>query len=209
MEELCISPLPDNAWSQCSLPIKLGGLGLSSSWLTSMAAFVGSVQSSLPLVRRILRDNEVSVPNFEESRNLFLLSDEDSLTQKKLSNHLHLGQFDDLFAFASTVDRARLRSQCGTHAGAWLHTVPNESLGLKFSNEAFSTLFRLHLGLQVYSCERRCPSCHSAPLDVFGHHALMCGSGGGSYSPPQYSARRNFPPLYFGRSVSTEGGTCW
>ena len=49
-------PLEDPAWSQASLPVRCGGLGIRSAVQLAPSAFLSSAAGSSDLVRRILPD---------------------------------------------------------------------------------------------------------------------------------------------------------
>ena len=74
-------------------------------------------------------------------------------------------------------ERARLASLGLRHAGDWLNTAPLKALGLHLRATEFILVVKYRLGLPVFDTAGPCPAClrHS---DVFGDHALCCGSGG-------------------------------
>ena len=86
--------------------------------------------------------------------------------------------FRELCESSSLFDRARLLSQSGVGAGAWLGMIPSVELGYVFDSREFTTLLRFWLGQAVYDAPRACPGCGVA-MDVFGYHTLPCSHLGG------------------------------
>jgi hypothetical protein len=178
LEKIICLPLSELACKQAVLPVRLGGLGLISAAHTSPSAFIGSVDSTRELTTAILNGegsgDDVSGIDFAKD----LFPRDSTWSQSSLTAKCHQELFEDLFVSSKLPDQARLRSLCGKFASAWLLAVPSFSLGLKMTNDQFQCLLRLRLGLAVYSCQRLCPLCRRAPLDVLEHHSLACGSGG-------------------------------
>ena len=74
-------------------------------------------------------------------------------------------------------DKTRLGSLGLSHAGSWLNVVPSVSLGLHMRPQEFRVSSLYRLGVPLFVEEGPCPAC-SAPSDVFGDHAISCGSSG-------------------------------
>ena len=62
-------------------------------------------------------------------------------------------------------------------AGAWLHALPNEALGLHVAPALFRTMVRLRLRLPVAGEDVACPLCDGT-ADKYGDHARVCPCGG-------------------------------
>jgi hypothetical protein len=178
LEDIISVPLSPSACKQAILPIRLGGLGLTSAADTCFAAFLGCIGKTKDLIALLLEDRGSweDVPGLDYVRSLF--PNVSNWSQKCLTEIVHKERLEDLVENSTTADKARLHSLSAKYASAWLLAIPNVALGLKFTNDQFRCLLRLTLGLPIYPTQRQCPSCRSAPLDVFGHHSLMCASGG-------------------------------
>jgi hypothetical protein len=181
LEEVCKTPVSESSFIQASLPVRLGGLGLTPASQIAPAAFLGSATDAFPLVQDMISDvfrslTPEDIPGYSAAKALFPAAS--SLSQDLLTSTTYEKIFRRLLENSSAPEKARLLSVSSSHAGCWLQALPNENLGLKFSNKEFVALLRLTLGLPVYASSRRCPVCQTAPLDIYGHHSLSCGSGG-------------------------------
>jgi hypothetical protein len=81
--------------------------------------------------------------------------------------------FESLLAAAPPLDRARLLSESGEGAGAWLGVIPSESLGYVLSPREFTVLLKWWCGMDVFGAVSACPGCGAA-MDCRGYHALTC-----------------------------------
>ena len=184
---------------QATLPVRLGGLGLSEASRSSSAAFVGSCNSSRQLSLRLLNDSAF-MPVHEENdwtqhsssfpgevqcrQHLASLLPPTSSVSSSVSSTQHSFQkaLDDALRSSIKVSLVSLREQAGfcavayPHAGAWLRAIPNSSLGLAMSPREFVTSLRLRLGIPVFPAPQhsvRCVCGHE--LDIFGDHTFGCG----------------------------------
>ena len=186
LEKLCQAPINDSAWSQASLPIRDGGLGLLAATSSAVPAFVASCSEAGPHVKQLLADESILVPGVEEAiDSLRALGGTEAITpepapglQHRLTASICTKQRQDLFDSASIRDKARLNSLASDHAGAWLQALPMPTMGLAIPAREFRVLLRHTLGLPIYSAPRPCPTCNGACLDVWGIHSVACGSGG-------------------------------
>ena len=62
------------------------------------------------------------------------------LKQRAVSEAIDKGMFRELCESSSLFDRARLLSQSGVGAGAWLGVIPSGELGYVFDSREFTTL---------------------------------------------------------------------
>ena len=112
----------------------------------------------------------------EEAREADLVG----LTQRQMSLKVdQQGQKQLLEGIGEDGDRerARLASLGLQHAGDWLNTAPLKALGLHLRGAEFTLVVKYRLGLPVFDTAGPCPAC-LRQSDVFGDHALCCGSGG-------------------------------
>ena len=99
-------------------------------------------------------------------------------TQKSLSFRVDSFLHQELLErTTSDRDRARLGSLGLKNAGAWLNAVPNASLGLHLRPQEFRVSILYRLGIPLFMEEGPCPAC-STLSDVYGDHAISCGSSG-------------------------------
>ena len=156
LERLCTGPLTGQAWLQASL---------------STAAYVASLSAVLPrcqcldpcytsawplaatataLLNQSLRPaDHLSVPV------------PPSIRQQPLSQALDRAVVEQLLAPGQGHEafRANLLLQRQPRAGAWLHAVPCEALGLDIAPDLFRVLVKLRLRLPVAVADAACPLC--------------------------------------------------
>ena len=73
---------------------------------------------------------------------------------------------------SDAIIRARLLAVSRKESGAWLHTVPNSSLGLRMDNDTIRVAVGLRLGVAL--CRpHSCQHCGAA-VDQSGLHCLSC-----------------------------------
>ena len=73
---------------------------------------------------------------------------------------------------SDAITRARLLAVSRKESGAWLHAIPNSSLGLRMNNEMIRVAVGLRLGVPLCS-PHLCQHCGAA-VDHFGLHGLSC-----------------------------------
>jgi len=175
--------LPDDSWRQASLPFRLGGLGLRSSYHSASAAFIGSCNSIRLLASQLLSQDFDDITFPAEDQAVALFSECSSATidpcakqcdlQAVLDHHF----YDDLLASANIRDQARLTAlshSSGTCSG-WLKAIPQSSLGLAINGPEFVVGLRLWLGIPLFPIPPLCVCL--APIDCFGDHLLECSHG--------------------------------
>ena len=178
--------VPDRAWTQATLPCRMGGLGLRESRTTQKAAFLGSCNFSKPLCHRLLGGElrERGTPLvWEETARTALLEDDLELNnvdlgkvgQRDLQAIIDAARLQNLHSNSPLRDKARLMACAAPHAAAWLRAIPAPSLGLTMSRHEFVLAARLWLGIPVFSSCIRCP-CRQL-IDPMGDHLLGCGHG--------------------------------
>ena len=102
------------------------------------------------------------------------------LTQRQMGVKVDLHQKQKLMEMVGEEEereRARLLSLSLDHAGDWLNTPPLKALGLHLRPPEFVLALKYRLGLPVFDTAGPCPAC-LRESDVYGDHAMCCGSGG-------------------------------
>ena len=181
------SPVPDLAWSQSSLPIKDGGLGVRRARDQHIPAFLGSSCQSAHLVSFFTECDITDTPEFLRASNDFREQsgsvNTPGFTQEAFQEKLDKATYNAFFSsLPDSREQARLQSLSLPHAGAWLTAVPIKGLDLHLLPAEFQAAVRYRLGLPVFASARRCPACPSGTLDVLGDHAVACGGSGGRIS---------------------------
>ena len=179
MNRITRSFLDDDTFSQVSLPVSKGGLGIALSMDTRVPAFLGSYVQSLPLQNILLDYGCVKYqyphrPEFVDA----LVSFNDKLPQEMkkldlntlstysnpqtvLSNIVQEAKFNQLVESAATLnDKVRLKMVSGQYSGLFLNAVPIANLNQTMSNPTFVKALKLRLGLPIFEKAQSCPKCH-------------------------------------------------
>ena len=179
--------IDSKAWSQCILPIKLGGLGIRDSSKLCFSAFLGTVQDSLYLLPSILPPNIYSHPDsiFDEALSIFKkithISDTSVLkTQKDFDSALCKIFLDKkISSVESDIELARLLALQEPESNAWLNALPSSSLGTLLDDSSFRISVALRLGQPL--CEPHTCTC-GEKVDKYGLHGLSCKKSAGRWA---------------------------
>ena len=85
-----------------------------------------------------------------------------------------------LYQASDAITRACLLTSLLEESGAWLHSVPNSSLGLKMDSEIIRVTVGLHHGVPL--CSRHSYQHCGAAYDRFGLLVLSCHFNTGPYN---------------------------
>ena len=165
--------LDDLRRKQVTLPVRLGGLGITSAHtLAPVACLVvacafneyGKQAVDLPdtwdteefFPRDTLVEVCASLPATAVLPKVWLAEgrlpeevQKEWLTQKWWMNQVHVHSRDELLADVSGRDLVRLQCLSQQSSGAWLQALPSKSLGLEISPAVFRVLLRFWFGLLV------------------------------------------------------------
>ena len=123
--------LPEESWSQTTLPITLSGLGVRQSQDQYKASYVSSVLSSEDLVLKITSESPKNCQVFQDLYSSIAQLDISNLSQKTIQHALDNEKFHDLKEnLACERESALLHSLSVRHAGAWLSAPPIPAFGL-------------------------------------------------------------------------------
>lgn len=176
--------LEGRTWTQASLPIRHGGLGIRQISSISLPAFLSSAHSTLDLSTRILSRSvqNFTPPLLAEAINVWKSSTSADLPHNRSSQR----QWDEplckvvrnnlIDAPISSADRARLLAVAEWESGLWLRAIPSTNLGTLLDNISFRIAVSLRLGAYC-TVPHRCP-CGNV-VDQLGHHGLSCGRSAG------------------------------
>ncbi|XP_047999651.1 uncharacterized protein LOC125236770 [Leguminivora glycinivorella] len=166
-------------WTQASLPVRHGGLGLRRAGDVGLPAFLASAHGVADLVSRILHSHRdsVTIPFVRDA--LAIWSDrfptaslpEVPQVQRAWDDAGARITLSRLFSAASGVDLARLRSVSKVEAGAWLQALPSPHLGTLLDSDSMRVAVAFRLGCDV--CIPHKCICGST-VEANGHHALSC-----------------------------------
>ena len=169
LEECAAFELTLSATKQVQLPLRHGGLGLTSVSNHSFSAFISSLSNAIDVT---------SAPNASHHlKQAFESVTSSPPQQHHLSGKIEDNSFQTLLINSTVCTRARLRAVSASNANAWLRAIPCIHNDLALEPQEMQVLLKWWLGLPVFSAESKCPFCSSA-LDPDCHHALTCRSGG-------------------------------
>ena len=193
-ELLSYHQLSDLARQQATLPIRLGGFGLTSVKCIAACAFLASWVEAIDALPKHFPDFRVdldlllkgfsgsatgaTLKSLIPSNELSEYLPASGKLQKRLSNDLFESMSRD--TVKSTRDAARICSLhgAGPGAGAWVNAVPT-SMCFALDSCVYCLASYLRLGLPVRSLEFLSSCQCEAVLDDSGYHLLTCKVGGG------------------------------
>jgi hypothetical protein len=180
ISKICNVLLSDDQWTQASLPVSAGGLGVGSVTKLASFAFLASAAGTLPLQSLVLRRCKIVNEDITNSANHWKslsVTDELNLSsetkQRLLDSTVANNTYNSLLEAQNNIyHRARLLAAAPPpHSSDWLHVMPITACGLRLPDEAVRAAVGNRLGTfirQVHSC-----SC-GATIDPFGTHAFSC-----------------------------------
>jgi hypothetical protein len=178
--------LCSRSWSQASLPIKLGGLGIRSTGSLALPAFLASVNSTLSLIGGILNvpsTINVSVSCLTDAECAWRAENPNEQMPDEKTNQAAWdackikNTLQSLLNDSANYERARLLAVSEKESGHWLHALPSRNLGSVLDPSALRIAVCLRLGLKI--CEPHACSRCSQPVDSLGRHGLHCPMSAG------------------------------
>lgn len=177
--------LTDEQWTQASLPIRMGGLGIRRVSSLALPAFLASAAGTLPIQSDILGTKSVDPDTaFDSSRSTWLqlagVQDPTVMPGHKQSHwdrpllNEALSTLED--SLQDTYDQARVKASQSPHASDWLYALPIAARGLRLDNETVRVAVGLRLGVAI--CEPHLCAC-GANVSARGAHGLSCSLGFG------------------------------
>jgi hypothetical protein len=184
----------DAQWTQASLPVKAGGLGLRSPQQLALSAFLASVSSTKQLQDLLLARCQIT--SFDLHHESLLIKwtttfqpaspPTGALTHKQQSWDKPSVDSSFLSLLDSQPDdygRARLLAAADAHSGDWLNVVPVSSCGLRLDDEAIRVAVGLRLGANL--CDPHVCPCGTY-VDCRGSHGLSCRRSSGKMARHSY-----------------------
>jgi hypothetical protein len=181
-------------FSLATLPIRLGGLGLSNPRDISHFAYTASIMASYELQQALIPSLSSQLP-FEYDHSIrqyhtfigTVITDETVLPQLKQKTmateffqvkHLQLLSDKYLTEQPTLIQQrfyAILMSFQQPYASAYLFALPNHGFNQVMTPLEFHSHMALRLLLPIYSGEHNCSrrSCYKS-MDSFGYHAICC-----------------------------------
>ena len=179
----------DSSWTQATLPIKYGGLGIRSAVQLAPSAFLASAAASAGLVQCVLppRFKSLPLPYYDSALSFWSEghtnpppSGAAACSQKSWDAPKVSSVSDSLLESApNDSTRARLLAVSTKESGAWLNALPIASLGLRMDDNTV----RVAVGLRLGSTLCRPHACQHCGVEVdhLGSHGLSCRKSEGRH----------------------------
>jgi len=201
--------LTDTAWIQACLPVRFGGLGISSAQNLAASAYLASMHATEVLTSRVLPHHlhalqssfTIEGLNSWRSQLSDLTSAPTALTsQKSWSEPLYRSKFDTLLQGADTEGCARLLAVSSYPSGTWINALPSTALGLRLGNDEARIAVGLRVGAELVH-PHQC-ICGSA-VKTIGYHGLSCrqSKGTGQTIPSHRNQRHHSQSLTICRNT--------
>jgi hypothetical protein len=187
LASICNARLNSDSWSQASLPIRWGGIGVRSTVDLAPSAFLSSLLASSSIIHNLLPPWALLTPDqaLDEATSRWLdlggvtaPAGSDNCSQKAWDDGICASKSARLLNGAGPVDRARLLASVAPGSGSWLHALPCTNLGLHLSNEELRIGVGLRLGAPLVR-PHRCVC--GAEVEQDGRHGLSCRRSAGRH----------------------------
>ena len=180
----------DRAWSQATLPVRFGGLGVRRAVHLAPSAYLSSSTATAELVSAILPKSHLSLPVPSSDVALVKWSVDHNGSPPSSAGAKREKNWDTIKTANSAksmlddatdeVDRARLLAAMEKGSGAWLHAFPISSVGLRMDDCTLRIAVGLRLGTNICA-PHICQLC-GAKVTALGTHGLSCGLSEGRHS---------------------------
>ena len=186
--------LSDSAWTQASLPVRAGGLGVRSTTQLAPSAYLASAAGCAQLVQRILPQRLLNSP-FPAATEALVVWQQghkeptpcapDSSHQKAWDGPVVTAAAEALMREApDELAQARLLASQRRESGEWLYAPPMSAIGLRMDDEVLRVAVGLRLGVTL--CRpHKCHQC-GAEVNHLGLHGLSCRRSQGRH--PRHAA---------------------
>jgi len=173
--------ISDMEWTQASLPIRYGGLGIRKVRSLALPAYLASAASTSDLQTSILSACSCTSDSFHDSYLSLWQSTFGPLAPSPgLSGKQSFWDKPGIMAAQAQVESsisdshqmARFLAARAPHSGDWLLAFPISSCGLRLSDEAVRVAVALRLGCSV-CVAHSCFKCGTL-ADAQGLHGLVC-----------------------------------
>ena len=180
--------LTELAWTQGSLPIRDGGLGVRSVVLLAPSAFLASAAATLTLQSAILgkcvvrSDPDVALTLSRWMEMFYFIPVDETLSTKQRSwDAAAIGHCNAALdrGWSDPANTARLLAARDGLSGDWQRAYPISSCGLRVVNDIIRIAAGLRLGCIL--CKPHKCGC-GAPVDGCGTHGLSCRRSAGRAS---------------------------
>ena len=177
VSQVCNVTLSDKQWSQASLPVRHGGLGIRSVSMLAPSAFLASATGTQRLQTLVLQKCQITMEDISNSSSLSHWASQTSslpvdIRQRSLDSAVTANTLQSLLDSRSDpVEHARLLAAAAVHSGDWLHATPISSCGLRLNDEAIRVAVSVRLGTELCQAHQ---CCCGTKVDTRGLHTFSC-----------------------------------
>ncbi len=168
------------AWSQATLPIRLGGLGVQSAVRTAASAFLASSHASSDLVNAVLPSNHRSSSSLlDEATTSWSQShatpppEGTRACRQKYWNAPRDIAAAEVLVKSNEESSVKLLALSTRKSRAWLHKPPASTTFLRLDDTVVKYLVKLRLGTHGADVCDVCEHC-GAYVDTLGYHFTDC-----------------------------------
>ena len=97
--------------------------------------------------------------------------------QRDLSDIIDRSEANSLFSQSELLSKAHHNLETAPKSGAWLNTIPCESLNHFIPSPLFTIMLKRRLRIPIFQSSTHCMLCDQM-MDCFGDHALVCCASG-------------------------------
>ncbi|XP_073960116.1 uncharacterized protein [Choristoneura fumiferana] len=190
LSEILNCSFDERSWTQATLPIRFGGLGVRSISSVALPAFLSSGYSTRDLFGKIINPSlgDVEVTHLAEARAAWSNTSPNGDIPCPLSHKIQRAwdepicsskQKQLLETSPNSTDRARLLAAGEPESGYWLQALPSMNIGTVLDHTTLCLAICLRLGLKTNESHQcKC----GVRVDQYGHHGLSCQRSAGRFS---------------------------
>ena len=181
--------LSNRNWTQSTLSVTLGELGVRSAVDLSLSAFLSSVHACSPHVRKLLPNFYNILGNLYNNSAKILFLEKIGNNSSFLGNPSIQAAWDMQYAklkheklissLTSDLEKGRLQAVSSKPSSSWFNTIPIASLGLKMNRSQLRISSALRLGSPL--CILHTCVC-GTKVDQSGVHGFSCRKSAGRFS---------------------------
>ncbi len=184
LEKITNVGLNSTQWTQSSLPVNFGGLGIRSLLDISLPAYLSSVCGVKDIVSTltITKDYESEMPHYAEAMMKWNEINHGTVPENQKSqffwDEINTKRIVSELEMPNDIEQFRFQLLQNKFSGAWLNVIPSPNIGTFLNNDVMRTCIGLRLGTKIchpFMCE-----C-GVPVDSLGRHGISCKKNYGKY----------------------------
>lgn len=194
LESILNIQMTARTWSESSLPIKHGGIGIRHATDIALPCFLSSIYEVSDLMDNLLSEPYRQIDPALLEAEKFWCEKFGNLPEKHIRNIQSIWESKEIEnkisvldgSFINKTDQARFKANSVRESGAWLHALPSPQLGTYLTNDEFRVALSLRIGapiVQPHICV-----CGDK-VNRYGHHGLSCAKANGTN--PRHASGNN------------------